>query len=140
MRDLVRAAGLLLVLCQSLAAPAWRDLVRVAGLLLVLGPSLAAWAWSEPPVTPAFAPDQKSAEPGSVGVFPIRDGGNRPEFLDPAGLEAHLQPRQDRTRSWSSPPDNGSSPPPAGTTTGCKGAGGCLPTPACFPMRPAPAR
>lgn len=73
--------------------------LRVSGLLLVLCASLCAPAWSEPPErppsAPRFAPDQESAEPGSVGVFPIRHDGNGREFLDPAGLEAHLKPPQD---------------------------------------------
>lgn len=70
--------------------------LRLSGLLLVLCVSLCAPVWSEPPERPAFAPDKESAEPGSVGVFPIRYGGNSPEFLDPAGLEAHLKPPQDQ--------------------------------------------
>lgn len=72
-----------------------RDLFRVSGLPLVFCASLAAPAWSEPPERQKFAPDSESAAPGSVGVFPIGDSGGRREFLDAAGLEAHLKPPQD---------------------------------------------
>lgn len=74
------------------------NVLRAPGLLLALGLGLCSpvsMGWSEPPERPPFAPDRESAEPGSVGVFPVRHGGNGPEFLDPAGLEAHLQPRED---------------------------------------------
>jgi hypothetical protein len=75
-----------------------RDLLRVSGLPLVLCASLASPAWSEPPERQKFAPDPESGVidgRGSVGVFPVRREGGPPEFLDPAGLEAHLKPYDD---------------------------------------------